>query len=129
MDQFENLFHSIISNYNIIYDDKLVDDINDAIQNSGLENAFFNQFFVRLQQLSQYGYQAHQMFDNFERLVDQDLYSMKLTPKDLNFRILYTIENDIILLHGFVEKTKGKDYRRAIKKANNRLNLLKGELK
>jgi hypothetical protein len=66
------------------------------------------------------------IFSQFEKLEgEQEIFCIRHPKTPKNIRILYTIqENSIILLGAFLEKNDS-DYNNAIKKARKRLKILK----
>lgn len=90
---------------------------------AGFETKFFTLLTARLHQLSVRGIQATVMKE-FEPLVD-GLYSMHLSGKDFNVRILYGFlpNGEPVLLHAFHEKAGKKitDYTKHIPIASVRL--------
>ena len=87
---------------------------------------FISVLLARLKTLKEYKQKAILCEPkNFESLKHtKSLYSMRVKTENINYRILYSFQNDgTILLHGFEEK-KGKkvtEYSKASKIANSRL--------
>jgi len=98
---------------NFIYHDLLIDEIADIIKRSGYEKKFFTTLKARLSFLKQHLEQAI-VHKEFEDLKHYDLYSMHVTGKDFNIRILYSFTRDRrpVLLLAFFKRSgkKATDY-------------------
>lgn len=127
MDKIDVLKQIISQFPHIKYKDELIQDIcADNIFGSGIEAKFLSLFLTRLKQINTFGYQAITAVRNgFEKLTGAPgLYSMHIDLNNLNYRILYTIDNkDHILLLGFNEKAgkRVSDYTKPISIAKQRL--------
>lgn len=103
----------------------LIPEITGIISKSGAEKAFLSKLRYALLFLKRFGITAHiQPTNQFEKLQETaDLFSMHITGRTFNVRILYSFADDgTILLHGFYER-QGKsvtDYTAAIPVALSR---------
>lgn len=128
MDKIDALKQIISQFPHIKYKDELIQDIcSNNIFGSGMEAKFLLLLLTRLKQLDAFGYQAITAVRNgFEKLTGAPgIYSMHIDLKNLNYRILYSIDDkDHILLLGFNEKAgkRVSDYTKPISIAKQRLN-------
>lgn len=114
--------------------ESLINEIASLILRSGYEDRFLRLLSTRLKLLSQYKENAVQVLpDQYERLShgSGELYSMHLTGKGFNVRILYAFhpEHSQILLLAFSEKSGKKvtEYSSFIPVALSRLEEIKKE--
>ena len=112
----------------------LINEITSLILRSGFEDRFLRLFSTRLKVLSQYKEDAVLALpDQYERLSHGlgELYSMHLTGKGFNVRILYAFhpEHSQVLLLAFTEKSgkRATGYSSFIPVALNRLEEFKKE--
>ena len=109
--------------YSVLVHPDLIGELTRLIFNSGFEAKFFALLVTRLQQLAVYGVRAI-ILKEFELLGD-GLYSMHLSGKGFNIRILYGFlkNNQPVLLLSFYERAgKSKtDYSSHIPVASERL--------
>lgn len=110
----------------ILYDG-LLKELSKILNGSGVKERFFKMLITRLRFLRQYGKTAQEHHKEYER-IDAELYSMHLSSRDFNIRILYSFTSDgCILLHGFYERggKKNTDYTKSLPIAKSRLHEIK----
>lgn len=111
----------------------LCTDLSNIISRSGFEAKFLSLLLIRLKYLQSNGKNAINYPEGFEALRhSENLYSMRLSGKGFNIRILYTFLSDHmpLLLLGFEEKSgkKRTDYTSYIPVAEERIrNVIGGE--
>ncbi len=102
---------------------ELVDELEEMLAGTGIEERFFTLLVQRLQILSQYGTSAVRIKE-FES-IGNGLFSMHLTGPGFNIRILYSFlpDRNPVLLHAFYERggKKVTDYTQSIPVALKRL--------
>lgn len=106
-----------------------VSEVLSLVSKSGQARRFFKILNRRLAFLKEYGSEAQEHHEEFERL-DADLYSMHLESDSFNIRILYSfLEDGTILLRAFYERggKTATDYTRQIPLAKERLQIAKEE--
>lgn len=114
---------------NFIVHDNLIRELLNIIERSGFEKKFFRLFLARLKFLHEYGTNAiqHQEFESLAHTAE-GLYSMHLTGKEFNVRILYAFlpNGSPVLLLGFAERSgkRVSSYETHIPVAINRLNTM-----
>lgn len=110
---------------NVIYwHPKLNIDIDDLVGKSGLAEGYYENEVKYLRYLFKNGKSTIRRHKKFESLKNSELYAMKIMIEQ-NIRVLFKIHEEenivyFVFVHAFVEKNK-KDYRKAIRIANNRL--------
>lgn len=89
----------------IKYHPEVIGEIVDLVIGSGNEKLFFKLFYKRLEQIKALKQRVTQLKE-FEKLTDYpNLYSMHLSSKSFNLRILYSYnDKDELLLHCFYER-------------------------
>lgn len=111
---------------NIQWHPALLPELLDLLKRTGQEKQFLAMLSKRLKFLQSEGTSATQ-HEEFERLED-NIYSMHISSKQMNIRILYSFLNDgSVLLHAFYERAgkRHTDYTDTIKLARTRLKELK----
>lgn len=124
-DSISDLLKYIFSQYNNIdYSPKIIEEIRDRLNNTGIAQKFMLDLQTRLELLQNQDLEFCLRTEFFEVTQgSKGLYSMKFKRKFINYRIIFYCNNDKqILLHGFEEK-KGKkvsEYTNHLKIANDR---------
>lgn len=101
---------------------KLIPELLKIISKTGAEDRFFKLLLKRLKFLQEFGQTAQEHHEEFEPL-DSEIYSMHLSARDFNIRILYTfLSDETILLLGFFKRSgkKNTDYQSMIPEALRR---------
>ncbi|MBR5792385.1 MAG: hypothetical protein IKY34_04695 [Ruminiclostridium sp.] len=114
---------------NFLVHESLAQEITAIIERSGFEKKFFNLLLVRLRFLGEHGVNAirHQEFESLAHTAE-GLYSMHLSGKGFNVRILYAFlpAGSPVLLLAFHERSgkKVSEYQTHIPIATQRLNTI-----
>lgn len=102
--------------------EKLIPDLMGILKKASNKQKFFDLLLVRLDFLRKYGRLAQEYHKEFER-INEEIYSMHVSVKELNVRVLYSfLEDGTILLHAFYERGgKSKtDYTEKLPEASQR---------
>lgn len=103
--------------------EQLLKELVALVSKGGITPRFLPLFYRRLNQLEEFGVQAPEKHAEFERL-DRDLYSMHISSRDFNIRVLYAfLPDQAVLLLAFYERggKSNTDYTRYIPAARRRL--------